>query len=161
MTFSVGLVIKTMSSSTTSFTCSGQLTGFCLSQADPFSHSLSSNCDGMTPLVPMSAGFIMPFTCRHSSTADWSSISRTLLATNTCCFSRVECNHWRTVIESVQCVTVWIWISWPSVISCLSLTEYSAACNANFGIVCCFIGATLHSAITNDKFTPTSSSART
>ena len=63
----------------------------------------------------MSAGFIVPFKCRHSSTLHWSIISPTLLATKTCCLLWAECSHWRTVIESVQCVTVRIWISWSSV----------------------------------------------
>ena len=36
----------------------------------------------------MSPGFIVPFTCFHSSTVDWTSISPTRLATNTGCLLR-------------------------------------------------------------------------
>ena len=160
MTLSVGLVIKVMTSSSTSFAGSGQALGSFCSQAGPFSHSLSSSCDTLTPLVPMSVGIIVLFTCRHSSTVDWSSISPTLLATKICCFLRAECSHWKTVVESVQCVTVSVLMSWSSANNYLSLTEYRAACSSNCGIDCCFPGPILHFPITNDNCTPSSSSAR-
>ena len=60
MTLSVGLVVKAMSSSSTDFAGSGQVLGSFCNQAGPFSHSLSSSCDTVIPLVPMSAGFIVP-----------------------------------------------------------------------------------------------------
>ena len=136
------------------------MVGFSINQAGQFIHSLSGSCDTVTTLVPMSAGFILRFICRrHSSTVGSSLISPTLLATKICWFSWEKCSHWRTVIESVQCVTVWILTSWSSVINCLSLTEYSAACSSNFGIVCSFIDA-IHFSMSNDNSIPSTISAR-
>ena len=34
-----------------------------------------------------------------------------------------ECSVYKTVIESVHCVTLWMWMSWSFVIKCLNLTE--------------------------------------
>ena len=100
------------------------------------------------------AGFRVHFTCRHSSTVDWSYVSPTWLAMNFRCFLSDECRHCSTVIESVQCVTVCIWISWSSVISLLNLTECNAVCKTSLGIVCCFIEGNMHLPNAIDNFTP-------